>query len=116
MYYAGCHVPIRHQRGKKKTRAILLLPARDCHIPYLHRYLPPPFTARTHTDTACAARSRAIRYRARIHIPRLFGGSIVATTYFAYAEELGAAGELGAGEELPLFLPTPPFMASSGGE
>jgi len=31
-------------------------------------------------------------------------------------EELGAAGELGAGEELPLFLPTPPFMASAGGD
>ena len=29
------------------------------------------------------------------------------------AEELGAAGELGAGEELPLFLPTPSFMASA---
>ena len=27
------------------------------------------------------------------------------------AEELGAVGELGAGEELPLFLPTPPFIA-----
>jgi len=32
------------------------------------------------------------------------------------AEELGAEGELGAGEELPLFLPTPPFMASAGEE
>jgi len=33
------------------------------------------------------------------------------------AEELGAAGEkLGAGEELPLFLPTPPFMASANEE
>jgi len=30
----------------------------------------------------------------------------------AEAEELGAAGEFGAGEELPLFLPTPSFMAS----
>jgi len=29
----------------------------------------------------------------------------------AEAEELGAAGELGAQEELPLFLPTSPFMA-----
>ena len=29
------------------------------------------------------------------------------------AEELGTAGELGAGEELPLFLPTPSFMASA---
>jgi len=31
----------------------------------------------------------------------------------AEAEELGAVGEVGAGEELPLFLPTPPFMASA---
>ena len=31
----------------------------------------------------------------------------------AEAEELGAAGELGAGEEPPLFLPTPSFMAST---
>ena len=31
----------------------------------------------------------------------------------AEAKELGAAGELGAGEELPLFLPTPSFMAST---
>jgi len=31
----------------------------------------------------------------------------------AEAEELGAAWELGVGEELPLFLPTPPFMASA---
>jgi len=31
----------------------------------------------------------------------------------AEAEELGAAGELGAGEEPPLFLPTPSFMASA---
>ena len=31
----------------------------------------------------------------------------------AEAEELGAAGELGAGEVLPLFLPTPSFMASA---
>ena len=30
------------------------------------------------------------------------------------AEELGAVGELDAGEELPLFLPTPDFMASAG--
>ena len=29
------------------------------------------------------------------------------------AVELGAAGEVGAGEELPLLLPTPPFMASA---
>ena len=29
------------------------------------------------------------------------------------AEELGAAGELGVGGELPLFLTTPPFMASA---
>jgi len=29
------------------------------------------------------------------------------------AEELGAVWELGAGEELPLFLPTPSFMASA---
>ena len=29
----------------------------------------------------------------------------------AEAEELGAEGELGAGEELPLFLPMPSFMA-----
>ena len=32
------------------------------------------------------------------------------------AEELGAAGELGAGEELLLLLPTPSFMASAGEE
>jgi hypothetical protein len=32
------------------------------------------------------------------------------------AEELGAAGELGDGEELPLFLPTLPSMASAGEE
>jgi len=32
------------------------------------------------------------------------------------AEELGAGGDLGAGKELPLFLPTPPFMASAGEE
>jgi len=31
----------------------------------------------------------------------------------AEAEERGAAGELGAREELPLLLPTPPFMASA---
>ena len=31
-------------------------------------------------------------------------------------EELGAEGELGAAEELPLFLPTPSFMASAGDE
>ena len=34
----------------------------------------------------------------------------------AEAEELGAAGGSGAGEELPLFLPTPSFMASAGEE
>ena len=34
----------------------------------------------------------------------------------AEAEELGAAGEFGAGEELPLFLPTPSFMASADEE
>jgi len=34
----------------------------------------------------------------------------------AGVEELGAAGELDAREELPLFLPTPPFMASAGEE
>ena len=34
----------------------------------------------------------------------------------AEAEELGAAGGAGAGEELPLFLPTPSFMASAGEE
>ena len=34
----------------------------------------------------------------------------------AEAEELGAAGVLGAGEELTLFLPTPSFMASAGEE
>jgi hypothetical protein len=33
----------------------------------------------------------------------------------AEAEGLGAAGELGAGEE-PLFLPTPSFMASGDDE
>ena len=32
----------------------------------------------------------------------------------AEAEALGAADELGAGEERPLFLPTPPFMGSAG--
>ena len=31
-------------------------------------------------------------------------------------EEMGAEGELGAGEEPPLFLPTPPFMAPAGEE
>jgi len=31
----------------------------------------------------------------------------------AEAEEPDATGELGAGEEMPLFLPTPPFMASA---
>jgi len=31
----------------------------------------------------------------------------------AEAKDLGAAGELGAGEELPLYLPTPSFMASA---
>ena len=31
------------------------------------------------------------------------------------AEELGAGEELGGGEQ-PLFLPTPPFMASAGDE
>jgi len=30
------------------------------------------------------------------------------------AEELGAAGAVVAGEELPLFPSTPPFMASAG--
>jgi len=34
----------------------------------------------------------------------------------AAAEELGAAGELGSGEELPLFPPTPSFMASAEDE
>ena len=34
----------------------------------------------------------------------------------AEAEELGAAGELGAGEAIPLFLPTPSFMASADEE
>jgi len=34
----------------------------------------------------------------------------------AEAEELGAAGGSGAGEELPLFLPTPSFMASADEE
>ena len=34
----------------------------------------------------------------------------------AEAEELGAVGELGAGEELPLFLPTPSFMVSTDEE
>jgi len=34
----------------------------------------------------------------------------------AEAEELGAAGELGTGEEPPLFLPTPSFMASADEE
>ena len=34
----------------------------------------------------------------------------------AEAEELGAAGGLGAGEELPLLLPTPSFMASADEE
>ena len=34
----------------------------------------------------------------------------------AEAEELGGAGELGAGEDLPLFLPTPSFMASADDE
>ena len=34
----------------------------------------------------------------------------------AEAEELGAAEGSGAGEELPLFLPTPSFMASAGEE
>ena len=32
------------------------------------------------------------------------------------AKELGAAGGSGAGEELPLFLPTPSFMASADEE
>ena len=32
----------------------------------------------------------------------------------AETEELGAVGELCAGEELPLFLPTRSFMASAG--
>jgi len=32
----------------------------------------------------------------------------------AEAEERGGAGQLGAGEGLPLFLPTPPFMVSAG--
>ena len=32
------------------------------------------------------------------------------------AEELGAVWELGAGEELLLFLPTPSFMASADDE
>ena len=35
---------------------------------------------------------------------------------WAEAEELGAVGKLGAGEELPLFLPTPSFMASADEE
>ena len=34
----------------------------------------------------------------------------------AEAEALGAGDERGTGEELPLFLPTPPFMASAGEE
>ena len=34
----------------------------------------------------------------------------------AEAAELGADGDLGAGEELPLFLPTPPFMAPADEE
>jgi len=34
----------------------------------------------------------------------------------AEAEELGAAGELGAGEELPLFLHAPSFMAPADEE
>ena len=34
----------------------------------------------------------------------------------AEAEALGAEDETGAGEESPLFLPTPPFMASAGEE
>jgi len=32
------------------------------------------------------------------------------------AEALGAVDDMGDGEELPLFLPTPPFMASAGEE
>ena len=32
------------------------------------------------------------------------------------AEKLGAAGDLRAGEERPLFLPTPSFMASADEE
>jgi len=34
----------------------------------------------------------------------------------AEAEEMGAVGELGAGEEPPLFLPTPSSMASADEE
>ena len=34
----------------------------------------------------------------------------------AEVEGLGAAEELGDGGELPLFLPTPPFMASADEE
>ena len=34
----------------------------------------------------------------------------------AEAEALGAEDEVGAGEEPPLFLPTPSFMASAGEE
>jgi len=30
------------------------------------------------------------------------------------AEALGAVDDMGDGEELPLFLPTPPFMGSAG--
>jgi len=32
------------------------------------------------------------------------------------AEALGSGDDMGDGEELPLFLPTPPFMASAGEE
>jgi len=32
------------------------------------------------------------------------------------AEALGAGDDMSEGEELPLFLPTPPFMASAGEE
>ena len=32
------------------------------------------------------------------------------------AEALGAVDDMGDGEELPLFLPTPSFMASAGEE
>ena len=34
----------------------------------------------------------------------------------AEAEALGVVDEMGAGEDLPLFLPTPSFMASAGGD
>jgi len=83
-----------------RLRPVTVRATDSCRATDVGRLVPP---LRERDDAASEVSEWELRERQERHEERE-----------AEAEALGAADEVGAGEERPLFLPTPPFMVSAG--